>query len=163
VLRKGGLSLLAPGDLEAIASESLEYALDAASGSVISIGVDAVEIESFKRDLELAGDRFLERIYTEQERAYCNGRVEQLATRFAAKEAAAKALGTGIRGVDWRDLEVRSEPNGQPRIVLRGQASREAGARRIGAIVISLCHTREHAIAVAVAVAASEKGEEING
>ena len=70
------------------------------------IGIDIVEIPRIKGALERWGERFLQRIYTSQEIAYCRGRAPQLASRFAAKEAVMKALGTGIRGVGWREVEV---------------------------------------------------------
>ena len=69
-------------------------------------GVDIIEISRVKRVYERYGERFLRRIYTEREAAYCRGRAPQLASRFAAKEATMKALGTGVRGVRWRDIEV---------------------------------------------------------
>jgi holo-[acyl-carrier protein] synthase len=147
--------LASPDELELAVAGSLGGALASACGNVVSLGLDVVEIQSLERDLELGGDRFIERIYTERERSYCERRVEQLATRFAAKEAIVKALGTGIRGVDWRDLEVRSERTGQPVAVLRGEAARVAAEQQIDAIAISLCHTDEHAVAVAIGIAAN--------
>jgi holo-[acyl-carrier protein] synthase len=147
--------LASADELELAVAGSLGGALGSACGNVVSVGVDVVQIQSLERDLELGGDRFVERIYTERERSYCEGRVEQLATRFAAKEATAKALGTGIRGVDWRDLEVRSERTGQPVVVLRGEAARVAAEQQIDAIAISLCHNDEHAVAVAIGIAAN--------
>lgn len=145
-------------ELEAAVAGSLRGALRCVRGEVVSVGVDVVEIQSLERDLELGGDRFVERIYSVHERSYCEGRVEQLATRFAAKEAIAKALGTGIRGVDWHDLEVRSERTGQPVVVLHGKAARVAAEEHIEAIAISLCHTGAHAVAVAIGVGANEGG-----
>jgi holo-[acyl-carrier protein] synthase len=149
-------------ELELAVAGSLDGAQRRAHGHVASVGVDVVEIQSLEHDLELGGDRFVERIYTEQERTYCEGRVEQLATRFAAKEAIAKALGTGIRGVDWHDLEVRSERTGRPVVVLHGKAARVATEQHLGAIAISLCHTREHAVAVAIGIG-ERKGVMRNG
>ncbi|CAI8007498.1 Holo-[acyl-carrier-protein] synthase [Geodia barretti] len=69
-------------------------------------GVDIIEIERVKRVYAHYGERFLRRIYTDAEAAYCRGRAPQLASRFAAKEAVMKLLGTGVRGVRWRDIEV---------------------------------------------------------
>ena len=70
-----------------------------------TVGVDLIEIERIRATLDKFGDRFLKRVYTEAEVAYCRGRVPELAVRFAAKEAVMKALGTGARGVGWRDIE----------------------------------------------------------
>jgi holo-[acyl-carrier protein] synthase len=71
----------------------------------LASGVDIVEIERFSRYIELGGDRFLRRVYSTEELANCRGQVPRLAGRFAAKEAIAKALGTGIRGIGWREME----------------------------------------------------------
>lgn len=119
-----------------------------------AVGVDAVEVRSLKRDLEVGGQRFLERVFTPAEIEFCAGRHERLATRFAAKEAVAKALGTGIRGVDWHDIEVRSAADGAPRAVLSGAAAKAAAKRSLVGVHISLCHQSGLAIAVAVGEAA---------
>ena len=85
-------------------------------------GVDIIEIPRVKRVVEQYGDRFLKRIYTEGEIAYCRGRPNQLASRFAAKEAVMKALGTGTRGVRWRDIEVVRQRGRAPTVELHGTA-----------------------------------------
>ena len=79
-------------------------------------GVDIIEIPRIKAVADRYGERFLRRIYTEGEVAYCRGRAPQLATRFAAKEAVMKALGTGIRGVRWKDIEIARKPGGPPTV-----------------------------------------------
>jgi holo-[acyl-carrier protein] synthase len=116
-----------------------------------SVGVDLVEVDRVQRAVERWGDRFLRRVYTEAEVAYCFHRGEKyrsLAARFAAKEAAMKALGTGWkRGVRWVDIEVVRRPGAAPEIVLHGQ-SRTLG--RGGRFLVSLSHTHAHAIAVVV-------------
>ncbi|MBM3945350.1 MAG: holo-[acyl-carrier-protein] synthase [SAR202 cluster bacterium] len=114
-------------------------------------GVDIIEIERVKGVAERFGQRFLERVYTPRERAYCRGRAPQLATRFAAKEAVMKALGTGIRGVPWKDIEVVRVMGGAPYIELHGRA--RARAERIGllSISVSLSHSKEYAVAFVVA------------
>jgi holo-[acyl-carrier protein] synthase len=96
-------------------------------------------------------ERFLERVYTPAELRYCRGRVPELAVRFAGKEAIAKALGTGIRGLAWRDMEILPDPLGKPTVTLHHRAL--ARARSIGLTVfeISLSHAREFAVAVVVA------------
>ena len=86
-------------------------------------GVDIIEIPRIKSVADRYGERFLRRIYTEREVAYCRGRAPQLASRFAAKEAVMKALGTGIRGVRWRDIEIARKPGGPPTVVLHGTAA----------------------------------------
>ena len=119
-------------------------------------GVDIIEIERVKRVYAQYGDRFLRRIYTEAEAAYCRGRAPQLASRFAAKEAVMKLLGTGVRGVRWRDIEVVRGRGQAPSIQLSGTAT--ARAERIGLtdIAVSLSHSRE--FAVASVVGESERG-----
>ena len=119
-------------------------------------GVDIIEIERVKRVHAQYGDRFLRRIYTDAEAAYCRGRAPQLASRFAAKEAVMKLLGTGVRGVRWRDIEVVRVRGQAPHIKLHGTAA--ARAERIGLtdIAVSLSHSRE--FAVASVVGESERG-----
>ena len=102
--------------------------------------------------LDRRGERFLRRIYTPEEVAYCRGRVSELAARFAAKEAVMKALGTGIRGVGWREIEVLPNRRGKPLVYLYGRA--QARAERIGllALDVSLTHERDFAAAAVVGV-----------
>ena len=113
-------------------------------------GVDIVEISRIGRVADRYGARFFDRIYTAREIAYCRGRAPQLASRFAAKEAVMKALGTGIRGVRWRDIEVVRERGRAPVIELHGTAM--ARAERIGLdhLALSLSHSEEFAIASVV-------------
>jgi holo-[acyl-carrier protein] synthase len=113
----------------------------------ISVGVDLVEIPRIAAVLQRFGDRFLQRVYTPREIAYCRGRAPQLAARFAAKEAVMKALGTGTRGVGWREVEVTRKRTGEPEIVLHGRAAERARNLGIGRIAISLSHSRDFAIA----------------
>ncbi|MBI4255895.1 MAG: holo-ACP synthase [Candidatus Rokubacteria bacterium] len=100
--------------------------------------------------------RFLQRVFTEAEIAYCRGRrdpVPHFAARFAAKEAGLKALGTGLRlGVSWRELEVRRERGGAPELVLSGR-SKEIGRSRGGSrMLLALTHEGEYALAQAMLV-----------
>ena len=113
-------------------------------------GVDIVEIDRVARVHSQYGERFLRRIYTAGEIAYCRGRAPQLASRFAAKEAVMKLLGTGVRGVGWRDIEVVRKRGQAPSIRLSGRA--RARAERIGLtdIALSLSHSRAYAVASAV-------------
>lgn len=112
-----------------------------------AVGVDIIEIERVEKALAKFGDRFLGRVYTELEAAFCRGRVSELAARFAAKEAVMKALGTGARGVAWREIEVLPNHRGKPLVYLHGRA--KARAERIGlaALDISMSHSREYAVA----------------
>src|SRR5438270_423013 len=115
-------------------------------------GVDLVDLADFHHDLRLGRDRFLRRIYTPRELSYCRGRGDRLAARFAAKEAIAKALGTGIRGLNWREMEVVPGKHGQPRIVLHGRAQERAKALRLSGWAVSLSHTHQMAIACVIAL-----------
>ncbi|MXY22230.1 MAG: holo-[acyl-carrier-protein] synthase [Dehalococcoidia bacterium] len=119
-------------------------------------GVDIIEISRVRHVYERYGDRFLRRIYTEREAAYCRGRAPQLASRFAAKEATMKALGTGVRGVRWRDIEVVRRRGQAPRIELHGTARVRADRLGLSDIALSLSHSKE--FAVASVVGESEKG-----
>ena len=116
----------------------------------ICVGVDIIEIDRISATLARFGDRFLQRIYTEAEAAYCRGRAPQLAARFAAKEAAMKALGTGRRGVGWRDVEVTRKRSGEPEIALHGRAAARAEALGIDRLAVSLSHSRQYAVASVV-------------
>ena len=113
-------------------------------------GVDIIEITRVRQVAERYGERFLRRIYTEGEVAYCRGRAPQLASRFAAKEAVMKALGTGTRGVRWRDIEVVRERGRAPRILLHGTALARAEMLGIDHLSVSLSHSKEYAVAFVV-------------
>lgn len=122
---------------------------------IIGHGIDAVEIERIAKSLEDYGDKFLERVFTPGERAYAmesKRRNEHLAARFAAKEAAFKALGTGWSGgIAWTDVEVCVEASGRPSIKLYGRAAEVAYALAIRAWSLTLTHTKTMAIASAIA------------
>jgi holo-[acyl-carrier protein] synthase len=125
--------------------------------TVRGIGIDIVPIPRMRQVLARWNDRFLARVFTDDEVAYCRGRrdpVPHFAARFAAKEAGLKALGTGLRlGVSWRELEVRRERGGAPMLVLRGR-SRELARARGGAdrMLLALTHDGDYAIAHAMLV-----------
>ncbi len=118
---------------------------------IVGSGIDLVEISRIQQTLDRFGDRFLDRVYTPAEKAYCLGKrnaAESLAARFAAKEAGAKALGTGISfGVTWREIEVVREPSGRPTLAFHGRAAQIAS--RLGArhAALSLTHTATLAMA----------------
>jgi holo-[acyl-carrier protein] synthase len=121
---------------------------------VLGIGTDLMEIDRIAHSVARFGDRFLARVFTPVEIAYCQRKknaAESLAARFAAKEAGAKALGTGIsHGISWLELEVTREPSGRPGLVLSGRAA--ARARELGVTRISLSLTHSRAVALAVVV-----------
>lgn len=122
---------------------------------ILGLGTDLIEIARIERSLGRYGERFLERVFTPGEIAFClqkgKGAAESLAARFAAKEAAAKSLGTGIsRGVSWRDFEVERAPGEAPRMILRGRAAERAAALGVVRSALSLTHDRNLAMAVVV-------------
>lgn len=118
--------------------------------SPYAIGVDVIEIDRIALALQRHGGRFLERIYTSRELDYCGARIASLATRFAAKEAIAKALGTGIGAVHWTDIEVLSDARGKPNVRLGGHAAWRAEQLGIAHLEVSLSHSRTVAVAVVV-------------
>jgi holo-[acyl-carrier protein] synthase len=118
---------------------------------VIAVGVDLIEISRIEAMVERYGDRFLERVYTEGELAYAAGRLSALAARWAAKEAAAKALGTGIGQVAFLELEVVCDAQGKPELWLHGNAARLAARLNLGQFALSLSHTADYALAFVVA------------
>jgi holo-[acyl-carrier protein] synthase len=121
---------------------------------IAGIGVDLCEVERMESAIARHGERLLARIYTEAERAYCESkpnRMERFAGRFAAKEAAMKAIGTGwSRGVGWRDFEVTRAGSGQPVIVFHGMARRIAGQLGVTRALVSITHIRSLAMAQVV-------------
>jgi holo-[acyl-carrier protein] synthase len=119
---------------------------------ILATGVDLIEVERLQAAIRRHGQRFLERIYTPAELAETKALPASLAARFAAKEAVAKALGTGIGAVAWREIEIRRGPAGEPQLCLHGAARRLADAQGLRTWSISLSHTHSHAIALAVAV-----------
>lgn len=118
---------------------------------MLSAGIDLVEVDRIAKTIARYGDRFLRRVFTVQELRYCRGQVQQLAARFAAKEAVSKALGTGFDGIAWHDIEIVTEVSGKPAVRLRGRAAQRATQLNLENFALSLSHTREHAIALVVA------------
>ncbi len=112
------------------------------------MGVDIVEIERVEEALRRHGRRFLDRIFTEDECRQCGERAPSLAGRFAAKEAAFKALGGRF---SWREIEVRTEPGGKPGLVLHGAAMERAIRLGLREWRVSISHSRDNAVAVVVA------------
>lgn len=126
---------------------------------IVGTGIDLVEIERIQQSVDRYGQRFLDRVYTSAEQAYCLRKrkaAESLAARFAAKEAGAKALGTGIsRGVNWLEIEVVRAPGGRPALVFHGRAA--AIAAQLGATRASLSIT--HSMQLAMANVILEDGQ----
>ncbi|NWJ46579.1 MAG: holo-ACP synthase [Chloroflexi bacterium] len=121
---------------------------------MLECGVDLVEIARIEQAVARLGERFLNRIYTEREREYCRGRAPQLAARFAAKEATAKILGTGLwrQGVSWHQIEVVNDLEGKPHLNLSGEAAKRAEKLGLSEWSISISHSRGDAIAFVVAM-----------
>jgi holo-[acyl-carrier protein] synthase len=117
----------------------------------IKTGIDIIEISRIRSALERHGERFLSRVFTEMEIFECRGRADALAIRFAAKEAASKALGTGIGPIRWRDVETLHKWTGEPYLVLHGSAEKIARDQGLTAWSVSLSHSRDNAIAIVVA------------
>jgi len=114
-------------------------------------GVDIIEVDRIDNAILRHGQRFFDRFYTSQELIDSDGQTPSLAARFAAKEAVAKALGTGIGQVAWKDIEVVTGPRREPMLRLHGQAQELAASMGLTDWAISLSHTEQHAVAVAVA------------
>jgi holo-[acyl-carrier protein] synthase len=118
---------------------------------IVGTGIDIAEVPRIRKSIERFGDRFLQRIFTAGEIRYCESkanRVERYAARFAAKEAAMKALGTGWNhGVRWLDCEVSRLPGGRPTMVFHGRAGEFAARLGVKNAALSISHTAEQAIA----------------
>lgn len=129
---------------------------------ILSTGVDLIELDRIRRLIEYHGDRALRRVYTPAELAHCRGRVPELAVRFAAKEAVAKALGVGLRimardGIHFHDVETLPDPKGKPVVHLHGRAAARAAELGFTEWSISLSHGRDIALAFAVAIGQGEE------
>ena len=121
------------------------------------LGTDIIEIVRVGEMLDKHGEQFLQRVYTDQEVAYCQARkayLQHFAGRWAAKEAVMKSIGTGwSKGVGFKDIEVESMESGQPRLILHGEARETADHVGVGEILITISHCRAYATATAVAMA----------
>jgi holo-[acyl-carrier protein] synthase len=117
---------------------------------ILRTGVDLIEVHRIAEAIERHGERFLNRVFTESEQKECNGRIPSLAVRFAAKEAAAKALGCGIGDVSWLEIEVRSDERNAPYLVLHGEGEKLTKQLGLTTWSVSLSHTEGQAIAFVV-------------
>lgn len=119
---------------------------------ILGIGTDVVDVKRIDKALE--NPRFIDRVYTTAEQAYCESRgcqrAQSYAARFSGKEAILKAFGTGLRGGSLLDIEILPDKSGCPQVSLTGCFGRLAAARGVGKIWISLSHTREYATAQCV-------------
>ena len=124
--------------------------------NIAGLGIDLVEVARLEQSIARHGERFLQRVFTDAEIAYCasmKSATPFYAVRFAAKEAVSTALGTGIGAAcGWLDIEVRRKASGEPFIVLHGAAEETARRLGIAAVLISLSHTENYATAQAIAV-----------
>jgi holo-[acyl-carrier protein] synthase len=118
---------------------------------MLATGVDLIEVERIAEAIKRHGDRFLKRVYTDKEIEQVGDSYGSLAARWAAKEAVAKALGTGIGDVQWVEIEVLRGENKEPLLNLYGNAKKIAQQKQLDQWSISLSHTHEHAIAMVVA------------
>lgn len=122
---------------------------------VKGIGTDIIEIDRVENAVLKGGEKFLKRIFTTGEINYCSTRKNPYpcyAARFAAKEAVLKALGTGLTGCGWTDIEVYSLPGGAPGVRLTGRAAKLAGMQGVTEVLLSISHDRGRALAFAVAL-----------
>lgn len=116
----------------------------------LTCGVDLLLLERFESVLERHPERFPRRILTDRERDYCGDRLAEMAVRFAGKEAVMKCLGTGVRGVKWREIEILANARGKPVVILHGGARERAHELGLERIEISLTHERNLVCAFAV-------------
>ncbi len=123
------------------------------------IGIDVVEVDRIRSSLSTYGDQFLARIFTPTEQEYCEQQKQRelsYAARFAAKEAIAKAFGTGIgKSIGWTDLEIQRRESGEPCVALHGRAADLAASLKVTEVKISLTHAQHYAAANAVILIAS--------
>jgi holo-[acyl-carrier protein] synthase len=117
---------------------------------MLSTGIDLLDIPRLQDAIERHGDRLLQRVFTPGELADCKGNVASLAARFAAKEAASKALGTGIGSITWCEIEIVRGPERQPLLQLHGAAAERAAQLGLRDWSVSLSHSQTQAIAIVV-------------
>lgn len=118
---------------------------------MLRCGIDLIENHRVAKGIERLGERFLNRFFTPGERADCEDQPHRLAARLAGKEAVAKALGTGIGDVSWREIEIRCGERGRPTLILHGAAADLAASMGLNEWDVSLTHTADHSGAVVVA------------
>jgi len=139
--------LFGPGGLAGLPAPLLPI-----QGVNVAVGIDIIEVERVRKVFEKHGERFLHRVFTDNEILQCRGKATRLAGRFAAKEAISKALGTGLRGVKWREMEVVQLRSGRPSVRLHGFAKWRAQQLGLSAFDVSIADLAQTSIAIAVAV-----------
>lgn len=128
---------------------------------IFGIGTDIIEISRIKKNIE--NQKFIKRIFTDREIEYFEKRGmkrESIAATFSAKEAVSKAVGTGIRGFNFNDIEILRDKNGKPYVVANGKFKKFCTDNKICEIKVSLSHCREYAVANAMAITRSENYDE---
>ena len=118
--------------------------------NALKTGIDLIEVERFRSQRPEIRKRFIDRVYTEAEQDYCRDNDQHLAGRFAAKEAVAKALGCGIGGIEWQEIEILNDELGAPVLHLHGKAAERAERLGLTLWSVSITHLKEYAAAVAV-------------
>jgi holo-[acyl-carrier protein] synthase len=113
-----------------------------------SVGIDMIEIGRIDEAVSAWRHRFLDKVFTPAEQEYCGDRIQSLAARFAGKEAVMKALGAEFTVPAWKDIEILSNNNGSPCVLLRGETQRRAWQSGYTRFSISLSHCKKYAIAV---------------
>jgi holo-[acyl-carrier protein] synthase len=136
--------------------ESLSSQMPARPSGVVRLGIDLVHIPRIEQSLAEFGDAFARKLFADGEIAYCEGsphdRAQRYAARFAAKEAAIKALSLSEAGLDWRDVEVVRADDGACSLALRGEAEKAARSLGVGRVLVCLSHDGEYAAAVVAAL-----------
>jgi len=113
-------------------------------------GIDIIEINRIREAVARWGDKFLRRVFTDKEIEICRNRYESLAGRFAAKEACMKALGAPGKGINWRDIEIASEKDGKPLVVLHGAAKTLAEKEGTVSPSVTISHCKDYAVALVI-------------
>lgn len=118
----------------------------------LATGIDLIEIARIEEVVARHGKHYLERIFTPAELDQCGKRTESLAGRFAAKEAAVKALGSGIGDVTWKEMEILGDENNAPILSLHGAAKQKAEALGLTKWSVSISHSQSHSVALVVMI-----------
>jgi holo-[acyl-carrier protein] synthase len=133
----------------------LPASLHLPQGVNVTVGIDIIEVERVRKVYEKHGERFLARVFTQNEVQQCRNKIARLAGRFAAKEAISKALGTGMRGVRWQEMEIVQLRSGRPSVRLHGTAKLRAQQLGLSAFDVSIADLAQLSIAIAVGVQTS--------
>jgi holo-[acyl-carrier protein] synthase len=126
--------------------------MSAEVAGIEELGIDIIKVDRIRAALERFGERFSRRVLTSAEQRYVRGRPETFAGRWAAKEAASKVLGLGVRGIGWRDIEIERLPTGAPAIRLHGRAAARADQLGMTRIAVSITHEADYAVAIAFGI-----------